>query len=104
MTDAYDPPATGNIDLDAKRRAREAARGETPPPTFTFVGRDYTLPRECPADFLDHLTTNHLRQAFEALLRGQFDTFWADEPSIDDLRALADELARLYGMGALGNS
>lgn len=104
MDEAYDPPAIGNIDLDAKRRAREVARGPAAPLTFTLGGRTYTLPAEVPADFLDHLTANRLRQAFETLLGDQFATFWADKPSIDDLRALADAMAAAYGLGALGNS
>ena len=111
MTEKTTPATSTNdvrhIDLDAKRAARAAARKETPtdPITLTLGGITYTLPEEVPADFVDLIAEGRFREGFEVLLEDDFDAFWANDLTLDDLKSFADEIAPAYGLGGgSGNS
>lgn len=92
----------GVLDLDAARAARTEATGEGH--LFVFCGVKFPLPVELPADFAFKLADQDAKGALEALLAERFDEFWALRPSIEDLNALAEGVAKLYGFGTPGES
>ena len=100
------PTDVRRIDLDAKRAARAAARKDnTDPVTIILGGITYTLPEELPADFVDLIAEGRFREGFEVLMGDDFDAFWANGLTLEDLREFADEIAPAYGLGGgSGNS
>lgn len=92
------------IDLDAAREARAAAQGEAP--QLRWKGDTYQLPPELPVRFLEAIAVDDFEPAFTALFEGEgFDVGgFLDTASFEDLRELADGIARVYGLeGGLGN-
>jgi len=90
------------LDLDAARAARAEAAGETHALVFGAV--EFPLPAELPADFAFRLADGETRGALEALLAERFEEFWERRPTIEDLTALAEGVAKLYGFGDPGES
>lgn len=88
------------VDLDALRAARSeerAAAGETTK-TIKFGGKDYELPPELPYDYAYASALGDLKAAVRALLGdAQFDDFWTNGPSMEDMNAIADSLYPHYG-------
>lgn len=84
------------IDLDAARAARAEKNG--PAPIIRLGGKDWTLPVELPADFAILSAAGDLAGAMHALLGEQFEAFWKIGLSMDDLEAIADQAAGLYGV------
>jgi hypothetical protein len=87
------------FDLDAARAARLEARGE--PRLFLFGGQKFELPPELPAEFAYLL--DDAKEALRFLLDGQFDDFWAQRPSAQDLIDLVAWITKTY-RAALGES
>lgn len=101
------PPGSSNgagdrhLDLDEKRRQREAARSEAAkvPVTFTWHGKSYTLPPELPVAFVDRTTRGLLEAGFAEILGADAKVFFDTKPSIDDLNELSDFIRESYGIG-----
>jgi hypothetical protein len=87
------------FDLDAARAARLEARSELR--LFLFGGQKFELPPELPAEFAYLL--DDAKEALRFLLDGQFDDFWAQRPSAEDLIDLVAWITKTYG-AALGES
>lgn len=95
------------IDLDAKRAARAEARkaDDYEPIVLKIGGRDYVLPDEMPADFADLVSQGKFYEGFQVLLGDEFDDFWSNDLTVNDLKDFADMLAPAYGVGGdAGNS
>lgn len=91
------------FDLDAARAARAEAHGETR--AFRFGGEEFTLPPECPMDFLERLNADQGGAAIRALLsEDDAARFMAHAPSLEDLTELVKGVAKAYGIGGVGNS
>ena len=91
------------INLDAARAARAEANGEHN--TVTFGGQVFDLPVECPYTFAEALNRDDPQAMLHALL-GADDAarFLALGPTVPDLTELVVGVARVYGLGAEGNS
>jgi hypothetical protein len=81
------------FDLDAAKAARLEARGE--PRLFLFGGQKFELPPELPAEFAYLL--DDAKEALQYLLGDQFDDFWAQRPSAQDLIDLVGWISKTYG-------
>lgn len=78
-----------NIDLDGAKRARAETRGEGH--TFSFGGMTFELPAELGYDVAEALVEGNWRNIMAGLVGEQADSFFALNPTVDDLRTL------LYG-------
>ncbi len=81
------------FDLDAARTARLEARGE--PRLFLFGGQKFELPAELPAEFAYLL--DDAKEALRFLLVDDFEDFWAQRPSKEDLIDLVAWISKAYG-------
>lgn len=96
--------ANRHADLDAARQARAAKRGEAA--SFTLGGIRFELPPELPVRFVELISQDRARAAFEELLGPDANRqLWADvKPSMEDLEAISHVIGRAYGFeGGLGN-
>lgn len=84
------------IDLDAKRIARQEAAGELV--TVRLGGQDFTMPAELPVDFSELAQQGRIRDAITLLFNGQADDFFAKNPTVDDIKAMVEGAAELYGL------
>lgn len=105
------------IDLDQARAARAEAQGTGP--ELVFGGHTFKLPPELPIDTLDALAqldaasqskdSAAITTAFRGIatsLVGEKNAakFLAMQPSIQDMSALVDGIAKEYGFATVGES
>lgn len=92
------------IDLDAARRAREAARAEANDEAVTIVfgGETFTLPAELPLEAAS--AAGDPLRFVEAILGDSYTAFMAHRPSIEDVTVLAEGIAASYGFADVGES
>lgn len=89
------------IDLDAAR----AARAETREPKWVLLGgKKWDLPAEMPWDYVELVDGGDVKGALRLLLADQFDGFWAQGLSADDLKEATRQIPRMYGFGGPGES
>lgn len=97
------------LDLNKKReerkKARVAANENKPeqPKRVKLNDLTVTLPQELPARFAMALADRDLEEAIAILFGEKAATFWEQEPSMDDVNALAEGVTELYGV-AVGES
>lgn len=86
------------VDLDAARAARAEAEGR--PVTVKMRGETFTLPVELPAEFAFAQQHGDLREIITALFDSveAAERFFALRPSVEDLRALSELAAAVYGL------
>lgn len=103
MTEPTPARAPRLIDLDAAREARAATTAE--PIAVLFQGETFTIPGECPVLFLDLIVEDRIRDGFAELFSAEDAArFWELRPSLPDIEAFAEGIAREYGIeGGLGN-
>lgn len=94
------------LNLNEQRAARQEIAG--PAPAIVIGESRIELPRELQlrfaTEFLDKLEAGEIEAALRIVLKpDQFDAFMAEEPTIEDLGALAAGLPKLYGL-ELGKS
>lgn len=94
------------IDLNAKRKARAAQREkDQDEPVVVLIGKQkIKLPVEAPADFAFKAAEGDTRGALVAIMNGQSDAFFAEAPSVDDVKELVQDIAEVYGFDDLGES
>lgn len=86
-----------NIDLDAARAARAAAKQEQP--TVTFGGKAWVLPAELPwavAEAAAAQDTAGIVSAIASMLGEQWPEFKALNPSVEDMTALMEAVGDIY--------
>lgn len=90
------------IDLDAARAARLETAAN--PPSIVLGGNTFQLPPELPIDVVDHASAGEFKLAVLALFVGdeaEAQRFLDSAPgglTMQDLKALLDELEAMYGM------
>jgi hypothetical protein len=93
-----------SIDLDARRAQRAEATGE---PTKVVLGGEHFLfpvVTEWPVEIIDVLSRGELLAGLRLLLDAEdYERFVAQKPTMGDLTALFEELAKTAGVGNLGN-
>jgi len=78
-----------NIDLDAARAARQAARDlKKEDRTLVFGGVSFELPAELPLSAAEAMQVGEFRIAMAELLDDQAEAFFAQHPTLVDLEAL----------------
>jgi hypothetical protein len=92
------------LNLDAARKARQEARGPQDPKVLIFGERQFPLPDELPYEVGELWTEQRVTQGLRVLLDGQYDAFSDLHPSVDDVKALVENLAEMYGFGSPGES
>lgn len=88
------------LNLNAARAAR--AEAEREPVLLEFGDETFTLPVEMPYDLVRLSSQGDLDGAILSLFDGDqkaADRLYAQKPTMDDLHALVDGLADLYGVG-----
>jgi hypothetical protein len=86
------------IDLDAARAARAEATKETP--VIKFGGKEWTLPSELPwalAEAAAGANAESAIVAVKSLLGSQWEEFLKQNPSVEDMRILLENVAAIYG-------
>jgi hypothetical protein len=86
-------------DMDAARAARIEAEGRTGH-TLRFGGEVFDLPPEMPIDAAEALGRRDHRGFMAALVDGSADRFFAQKPSIDDIKDLVDWATGIYIPGS----
>lgn len=92
------------INLDAARAARAAAKGE--PASLTLEGNTYELPIELPVAFVEAVVEERLQEAMGILLGPEVaaELEASTSMSVEDWEELANGIAEVYGIqGGLGN-
>jgi hypothetical protein len=87
------------INLDVARAARAEASGE--PVIVVFHGAEYRLPVELPIEAATR--ANEPLAFLEVLLRDSYTQFMDGQPSMQDVLALAEGIARAYGFETVPN-
>jgi hypothetical protein len=90
------------IDLNAARAARLEKLGDAP--VVAFGPEQFKLPAELPADFAFLTADGKFHEGIRAVLGDQFDLFWQQQPSMDDLLEFVEGVTRCYGFGDTGES
>lgn len=88
------------IDLDAKRREREAARTEAKvlPTIIEVGGESFLVPAEWPWDALEALSQGRVADAVRALLGDEgWERLRAHGLSVDDMTVILDGLNETQG-------
>lgn len=100
------------FDMDKARAARREAQGDQP--DVTFGGTTFTFPIEMPIEVLEHaaLAKNAEKKKDEeklltatlnilrVLLGKQYESFMANQPSMEDLDGLVTYIFKEYGSSA----
>jgi len=91
-----------NLDLDAARAARAEATRE--PKTFTLGGETFSLPVEFPMSVAALWAENDYDGGMRRLLADAYERFAALDISAEDVTALVQGMAEMYGFNAPGES
>ena len=97
-----------NLDLDAKRAARQAAVNDAERYRFRFGGQDWALrpANEWPANAKAMMADGDVFEVIESILEGDATAFWAirPRPTVQDVTDIIEAWSEWSGTGDLPNS
>ena len=97
-----------DLDLDAKRKARQAAANDAERYTFRFGDRDWSLrpSSEWPANVKALMADGDVAEVIEAILVNDAADFWGirPRPTVQDVSDLIEAFSEWSGTGDLPNS
>lgn len=84
------------LDLNEMRAARAEVAG--PPPIVKLGEKQFKLPQEMPLTFPVLCGRGEIEDALRLILDDQFEDFLAEDPTMEDLLAIAEGMAEMYGV------